>query len=297
MRRRDSSSLVPLDLEIERTAKQIRKQVREAKTQVGTMGDNVDEVPAARRMRLESLSVDRHQPVHPAQQVQNVHVFCDTCGEGHPTQQCPLIYHDASQSNTVNYVGNSNDQEKCFSVRSLDDEINMHMTEHNTNDPLELPVQEVASELNALPSVRKSVENFESSKMLEKSKAEKSLIEDLSNVKLGKLPSHLNARISVRYITHGAEQPTHGVNLPVCCRLLISTLRSNSSPTVVVQPRAPICHSTCHLASTSAATLPPRQQHISSQSSAIWSPTWIPVSSTVQSASSQRHVSYLVGLC
>ncbi|KAK1379603.1 hypothetical protein POM88_026347 [Heracleum sosnowskyi] len=126
MRRRDSSSLLPLDLEIERTAKHIRKQVREAKTQFGTMGDNVDEVPAARRLRvkeyimpsfdgihstlnkkLESLSVDRHQPVHPAQQVQNVHVVCDTCGEGHPTQQCPLTYHDASQSNTVNYVGNS----------------------------------------------------------------------------------------------------------------------------------------------------------------------------------------------
>ncbi|KAK1398079.1 hypothetical protein POM88_007942 [Heracleum sosnowskyi] len=60
--------------------------------------------------KLESLSVDRHQPIHPAQQVQNVHVFCDTCGEGHPTQQCPLIYHDASQSNTVNYVGNSSNQ-------------------------------------------------------------------------------------------------------------------------------------------------------------------------------------------
>ncbi|KAK1372670.1 hypothetical protein POM88_028863 [Heracleum sosnowskyi] len=128
MRRRDSSSLLPLDLEIERTAKQIRKQVREAKTQFGTMGDNVNEVPAARRLRvkeyimpsfdgiystkmvsqfealnkkLESLSLDRHQPVHPAQQVQNVHVFCDTCGEGHLTQQCPLIYHDASQSDTV----------------------------------------------------------------------------------------------------------------------------------------------------------------------------------------------------
>ncbi|KAK1357540.1 hypothetical protein POM88_050796 [Heracleum sosnowskyi] len=107
MCRRDSSSLVPLDLEIERTAKQIRKQVREARTQFGTMGDNVDEVPAASRLRmvsqfeslnkkLESLSVDRHQPVHLAQQVQNVHVVCDTCGEGHPTQQCPLIYHDAS---------------------------------------------------------------------------------------------------------------------------------------------------------------------------------------------------------
>ena len=60
--------------------------------------------------KLESLSVDRHQPVHPAHQVQNVPIFCDMCGEGHSTQQCPLIYHDAAQSSTVHYVGNSSNQ-------------------------------------------------------------------------------------------------------------------------------------------------------------------------------------------
>ena len=61
--------------------------------------------------KLESLSVDRQQPVQSAHQVQNIHVFCDMCGEGHPTQQCPLIYHDVAQSSSVNYVGNSSNQQ------------------------------------------------------------------------------------------------------------------------------------------------------------------------------------------
>ena len=61
--------------------------------------------------KLDSLSVGTQQPVQHVQQVQNVSIFCDMCGEGHPTQQCPLIYHNATQSNTVNYVGNPNSQQ------------------------------------------------------------------------------------------------------------------------------------------------------------------------------------------
>ncbi|XP_074336444.1 uncharacterized protein LOC141673589 [Apium graveolens] len=61
--------------------------------------------------KLEYLSVDRHQQVHPPHQVQNLSISCDMCGEGHPTQQCPLIYHDAAQSSSVIFVGNSSNQQ------------------------------------------------------------------------------------------------------------------------------------------------------------------------------------------
>ncbi|XP_017250868.2 uncharacterized protein LOC108221505 [Daucus carota subsp. sativus] len=57
--------------------------------------------------KLESLSVDRQQPVQSAHQVLNIHVFCDMCGEGHPTQQCPLIYHDVASAINNRHSGNT----------------------------------------------------------------------------------------------------------------------------------------------------------------------------------------------
>ncbi|KAK1369622.1 hypothetical protein POM88_035714 [Heracleum sosnowskyi] len=152
MRKLGSSSLLPLDLEIEKTARRNKKKAKEARNQSSIMADQNDppDPNAQRRLRvkeaydrtsskkvagvyevdpltsfsaqmvsqfealnkkLESFSMDRHQLVHPAHQVQNVSIFCDMCGEGHPTQQCPLIYHDGAQSNTVNYVGNSSNQQ------------------------------------------------------------------------------------------------------------------------------------------------------------------------------------------
>ncbi|KAK1381012.1 hypothetical protein POM88_027756 [Heracleum sosnowskyi] len=152
MRKLVSSSLLPLDSEIEKTARRNKKKAKEARNQSSTMADQNDppDPNAQRRLRvkeaydrtsskkvagvyevdpltsfstkmvsqfealnkkLESFSMDRHQPIHPANQVQNVSIFCDMCGEGHPTQQCPLIYHDGAQSSTVNYVGNSSNQQ------------------------------------------------------------------------------------------------------------------------------------------------------------------------------------------
>ncbi|KAK1378573.1 hypothetical protein POM88_025317 [Heracleum sosnowskyi] len=127
MRKLGSSSLLPLDLEIEKTARRNKKKAKEARNQSSTMANQNDppDPNAQRRLRvkeyimpsfdalnkkLESFSMDRHQPIHPAHQVQNVSIFYDMCGEGHPTQQCPLIYHDGAQSSTVNYVGNSSNQ-------------------------------------------------------------------------------------------------------------------------------------------------------------------------------------------
>ncbi|KAK1388925.1 hypothetical protein POM88_017103 [Heracleum sosnowskyi] len=136
MRRLGSSSLLPLDLEIEKTARKNKKKAREARNQSSIMADQNDPPILmlkgdcvlrtqmvsqfeALNKKLESFSVDRHQPIHPAHQVQNVFIFCDMCGEGHPTQQCPLIYHDGARSSTVNYNQRPHEMEKKPTTEDL----------------------------------------------------------------------------------------------------------------------------------------------------------------------------------
>ena len=67
MRRLGSSSLHPLDLEIEKTARRNRKKAKEARNQTFTMGDNVNDPPdpnAGRRLRVKEYIMPSFDGIH-----------------------------------------------------------------------------------------------------------------------------------------------------------------------------------------------------------------------------------------
>ncbi|KAK1383767.1 hypothetical protein POM88_021502 [Heracleum sosnowskyi] len=198
MRKLGSSSLLPLDLEIEKTARRNKKKAKEARNHSSTMADQNDppDPNAQRRMWKTDALIQSQSASMRALEMQVGHLA--SAINNRPQGSLP----SDTEPNPKN-----DKREHCKSItlrsgKEIEGDDDVHMMTHHNMDALELSLQgsgdesceeisECIKELNALPTYRRTFQKFESFEMPEKSKASKPSIEEPPEVELKQLPAYL----------------------------------------------------------------------------------------------------------